>query len=111
MTDHPKVFHDAELANSYAKSVLQSLGIDLVVKPRRIVQVITPNKIHQALGDAVYLVLPPQGDDLDRLQTMCGAARDDVREKLEVLQQQQRKLLIENVWLAGTDEDEGNNLS
>ena len=111
MTEHPKVFQDADLANKYAKSVLQSLGIDLVVKPRRIVQVITPNKIHASLGDAVYLVLPPQGMDLDKLQTMCGAARDKVREKLEALQAQQTKLLEDNSWLDGAEEDEGNNLS
>jgi len=99
------------LAHRYAKSVLQSQGIDLVVKPRRIVQVITPNKIHTSLGDAVYLVLPPQGEDLEKLQDMCGAARDKVREKLEALQAQQAKILEDNSWLEGAEEDEGNNLS
>jgi len=111
MTEHPKVFLDEDLAHRYAKSVLQSQGIDLVVKPRRIVQVITPNKIHTSLGDAVYLVLPPQGEDLEKLQDMCGAARDKVREKLEALQAQQAKILEDNSWLEGAEEDEGNNLS
>lgn len=113
MSQHPAVFDVSEEATKYAKVVLQNLGIDLVVKPRRIIQVITPNKIHQSISShgALYLVLPPQGDDLNRLQGMCSIERDKVKEKLVELQIAQGRLLEENTWLKEMTVDEGNNLS
>lgn len=107
----PEIFLNKDEAINYAKNILRDAGIDLVVKPQRIIQVVTPNKIHESLGNSVFLVIPPRGKDLQRLQDMCSIERNKVVSKIEELRLAQEELIKDNEWLREMSSNEGNNLS
>ena len=87
------VFENEDRALTRATEIINEYGLNAVINPARLVQVIYPNQLHQL--EKGYVVITPSGAGLTaleakamELQDKARAKYDDLQQKLSDLQQQ-----------------------
>ena len=79
------VFENESRALVCAAEIINEYGLDAVIKPARLVQVIYPNQLHQV--ERAYVVITPAGAGLRSLEEKAMELQEKARAKYEELQQ------------------------
>ena len=80
------VFDDEETALDFSRGTILNLGLEAVIKPARLVQIIYPNQLHQV--EKGYLVVVPTGKGLEDLVNKANELENRAREKYDTLKEQ-----------------------
>jgi len=80
------VFDDEETALDFSRVTITNLGLESVIKPARLVQIIYPNQLHQV--EKGYLVIIPTGKGLEDLEGKAADLENKAREKYDTLKAQ-----------------------
>jgi hypothetical protein len=80
------VFESEEYALDYSRGIIMNLGLEAVIKPARLVQIIYPNQLHQV--EKGYLVITPNGKGLQDLESKANELENKAREKYDTLKEQ-----------------------
>ena len=89
-------------ALSHAASVVTNLDLTDVLNPKRLVQVVHPNQIHNA--DTMYLVISPQ--DTEMLYSKRESVRFEAMQKVAKLEAQLDAIRNSHNFLTVTENEE-----
>lgn len=84
------VFDNEAEALNYSTDIIGSLGLEAVIKPARLVQIIYPNQLHQV--EKGWVVITPAGNGLSSLQNKAKELEDKAKEKYDSLKEQLAQL-------------------
>tara|TARA_R100000005_G_C4999033_1_gene205697 strand:+ start:1805 stop:2104 length:300 start_codon:yes stop_codon:yes gene_type:complete len=90
------LFNDQNEAMTHANSVIGSLDLQDVLNPKRLVQVVHPNQVHNA--ETMWLVIEPQ--NLEGLIAKRNAIRADALQKVAKLEEQLASLRTAHGFLS-----------
>ena len=79
------VFENEDRALVCAAEIIIDCGLEAVINPARLVQVIYPNQLHQV--KRAYVVITPAGNGLTVLEEKAMDLQDKARAKYDELQQ------------------------
>jgi len=79
------VFENEDRALVCATEIINECGLEAVINPARLIQVIYPNQLHQV--KRAYVVITPAGAGLSTLEEKALELQEKARVKYEELQQ------------------------
>ena len=90
------LFNDQNEAMTHANSVIGSLDLQDVLNPKRLVQVVHPNQVHNS--ETMWLVIEPQ--NLEGLVAKRNAIRADALQTVAKLEEQLASLRTAHGFLS-----------